>query len=86
VKISLGQQLEEVDREIAMRKDVYEIAVSKGKMRRAVADYHMNRMKAVRATLAWLQENEATIKAGLRNDHDREASHTDAAPDAPRHS
>ena len=63
MKVSLDQQIEEVDRELALRRDVYEIAVSKGKMRRAVADYHMNRMKAVRATLVWLQENEPTIKA-----------------------
>jgi hypothetical protein len=64
-KISLAQQIEEVDRELALRKDVYEVAVSKAKMRRAVADYHMGRMVAVRNTLAWLQANEALIKQRL---------------------
>lgn len=62
---SLDQQIEEIDRELDLRKDVYETAVSRGKMRRSVADYHMNRMKAVRATLVWSRDNEAKIKARM---------------------
>ena len=65
MKIALHAQIEEVDRELRLRKDVYEIAISKGKMRRSVADHHLDRMKAVRATLVWLQDNEAMIKARL---------------------
>jgi hypothetical protein len=65
VKIALHSQIEEVGREIILRKDVYEIAISKGKMRRSVAEHHLERMKAVRATLVWLQDNEAMIKARL---------------------
>ena len=76
MKVSLDQQIEEVDRELALRRDVYEIAVSKGKMRRAVADYHMNRMKAVRATLdmrqavqdvntAWSARTVAPLRFGV---------------------
>jgi hypothetical protein len=86
-KITLNAQIGEVDRELRLRNDVYEIAISKGKMRRAVADLHLAHMRAVRATLVWLQENEALIKHRLGNDAtDRETSHDPAASDAPGHS
>ena len=60
--ISLAQQIEEIEREIKMRVGVYPRQVSSGKMRQSVADYHMERMKAVLRTLEWLRENEAEIK------------------------
>ena len=66
-KLSLGAQLEEVDRELEQRRRVYPRLVAKGEMRQSIADEHVRRMVAVRATLAWLQENEATIKERLRN-------------------
>lgn len=60
---SLGQQIEEVRREIAMRERVYPLMVAKHSIRQSEADYFMGRMRAVLATLLWLQKNEATIKA-----------------------
>jgi hypothetical protein len=63
--ISLAQQIEECEREIALRNGVYPRMVSSGKMRQSIADYHMARMKAVLATLEWLQKNEAAIKAKM---------------------
>lgn len=50
-KFSLQAQLEEVDRELALRKRVYPHQVSTGKMRQSIADFHMDRMEAVRLTL-----------------------------------
>ena len=64
-KISINAQIEEVDRELGLRKNVYAVEVARGKMRQSVADLHMDRMRAVRATLEWLQTNEALIKARL---------------------
>jgi hypothetical protein len=48
---SLAQQIEEVERELRLRRGVYEHQVMTGKMRKSVADYHMGRMQAVRETL-----------------------------------
>jgi len=64
-KISLHAQIEEVDRELGLRRNVYALEVARGKMRQSVADLHLERMRAVRATLEWLQANEALIKARL---------------------
>lgn len=64
-KISLNAQIEEVDRELALRKNFYAVEVAKGKMRQSVADMHFARMQAVRETLMWLQKNESLIKQRL---------------------
>ena len=61
-KISLNQQIEEVEHELSMRDRVYPNLISKGKLSRSKADYHVERMRAVRATLQWLADNEAAIK------------------------
>ncbi len=53
--ISLAQQIEEVERELGLRKGVYARAVASGKMRQSVADYHMQRLRAVLETLQRLQ-------------------------------
>jgi hypothetical protein len=52
---SLREQIEEVERELALRARVYPGQVRMGKMRQSIADYHMNRMRAVRDTLMQLQ-------------------------------
>ena len=65
MKISIAQQIEEVVREIALRNKVYPRMVATSKMRQSVADYHIERIAAVRQTLEWLQENEEKIKAAL---------------------
>lgn len=48
---SLEQQIEEVEREIKLRREVYPRQVFKGNMRQSVADYHLARMEAVLVTL-----------------------------------
>jgi hypothetical protein len=53
--VSLREQIEEVDRELVLRARVYPGQVATGKMRQSVADYHMNRMLAVRETLTDLR-------------------------------
>ena len=75
MKISIAQQIEEVDRELALRKRVYPVEVSRGRMRKSIADYHVARLEAVRNTLAWLQANEAKIEGALGN----EANKTDVS-------
>ncbi|MDO8837997.1 MAG: hypothetical protein Q7V31_03650 [Parvibaculum sp.] len=52
---SIAQQIEEVEREIELRKRVYErIAASKPR-EKSTLEYHMARMQAVLATLRKLQ-------------------------------
>jgi hypothetical protein len=51
MKISLRAQLEEVERELKLRQRVYSHQVSVGKMRMSVAEYHMERLRAVKRTL-----------------------------------
>ncbi|WP_417423548.1 hypothetical protein [Hoeflea sp.] len=63
MKISLIGQLAEVDREIAMRQQVYPRQVQQGKMRQAEAELLIERMQAVRASLAFLKANEDDIRA-----------------------
>jgi len=55
-KFSLSQQLEEVERELALRSRVYPRMVSKGQMRNTEAEYHMQRMESVAETLRGLVE------------------------------
>jgi hypothetical protein len=59
--ISLNQQIEEVEREIALRERVYPRQISSGKMRQSVADYHIARMRAVLLTLQWAQKNSSMV-------------------------
>lgn len=49
--ITIGQQIEEVARELAMRKRVYPAMIQKGKLREDYAELHMRRMLAVLETL-----------------------------------
>lgn len=65
MKISLAGQIAEVDRELEQRRVVYARLVSTRKMRESVAEFQIEQMRAVRATLAWLQENESLIKQRL---------------------
>ena len=59
MKISLQQQIDAVGRELAQRK------LSRGKMSRAEAEYHVERLEAALASLQWLQLNEPRIKEAL---------------------
>lgn len=62
-RISIVSQIAEIDREIAMREQVYPRQISDGKMKKEMADMLMDRIHAVRATLMFCQENEADIRA-----------------------
>lgn len=66
MKISLTSQIQEVEREIAQRRDVYPRMVAARQIKQSLADYQMHRIEAVLATLKWLQANEAAIKAALK--------------------
>jgi hypothetical protein len=60
--VSLSQQIEEVERELAMRRGVYAKFVGR---QRAHAEYYMQRMQAVLETLRWLQNHEELIRKAV---------------------
>jgi hypothetical protein len=66
-KISLSQQIEEIDWELQRRSTEFPRLVSKGKLRQSEADYQTARLRAVRATLEWLIENEGFVKWAIAN-------------------
>jgi hypothetical protein len=61
-RISLAQQIEELERERSLRVGVYRRAVSGGSMRLSVAEFHQERLAAAIETLRWLQANEADVR------------------------
>ena len=61
-KISLSQQIDEIDRELKQRAKVYPRLAATAKLQGSVAEYQVARLKAARDTLAWLAENERAIK------------------------
>jgi hypothetical protein len=61
-RFNINQQIEELDREIRMRNDVYPRWVRTGKMKQSFADYCIARIAAARATLVWIAENENEIR------------------------
>lgn len=63
MKLSIHAQIEEVQREIELRRKVYPHQVATGKMRESVAALHIQRMEAVLTTLQWLRDNEAAIRS-----------------------
>lgn len=63
MKVSLSAQIAEVDRELAARKEVYARLVATRKLRQSHADFQMEHMRAVRATLLWLSDNEQSDQA-----------------------
>jgi predicted DNA-binding helix-hairpin-helix protein len=71
MKVSLNQQIEELAEELDMRISVYGRMVSSGKMRQAVADYKMERMRAALNTLRWLREAEVWGYVPSLHDDDR---------------
>lgn len=56
-KISINQQIEEVERELAMRAKVYPNMVSRRKLRQSEADFYIQRLQAAKASLEWLRDN-----------------------------
>lgn len=65
MKVSINAQIEEIDREITLRRQVYPRLVRKREMRESVGDMHIERMEAARTTLQWLRDNEADIRAHI---------------------
>lgn len=63
-RYSLATQIAEVERELAMRRQVYPGLVNSRAKRQAEADMQIAIMEGVLATLRWLQKNEDLIKAG----------------------
>lgn len=62
MSISLTGQIAEVERELALRREVYRRQTDAGKMKQSLADLLMERMEAVLKTLLWLQKHEAAIR------------------------
>jgi len=65
MRISLASQIAEIDRELAIRREVYPRQVASRAMRQGIADLQIIHLQAVRDTLVWLQSNEPTIKQRL---------------------
>lgn len=65
-RISLGQQIEELDYELDQRSSVYPGLARTGKRRQSELDYHVARLEAARATLAWLSAHEVEIRAFMQ--------------------
>jgi hypothetical protein len=63
--MTLAEQVSEVEREIALRKNVYPGFVARKNMKQADADLHLERMIAVLRTLRWLQTNEDEVRAAI---------------------
>jgi len=55
-KYSLGQLIDEVDYELGMRAAVYPSQVQRKRMRQSEAEYHIDRMRAIRSLLERLQD------------------------------
>jgi hypothetical protein len=66
-KISLSQQIEEIDQELNRRESEYPRLVAREKLRQSEADYQTERLQAVRSTLEWLQGNEDFVKWAIAN-------------------
>ena len=49
--LSVAAQIKSVEREIAIRREVYPHRVASGKMKQATADYEISAMRAVLQTL-----------------------------------
>lgn len=62
-KISIEQQISEIQREIGLRKNVYPGLVARGRMRQGEADEHMARIEAALTTLQWIRDNRAWVLA-----------------------
>jgi hypothetical protein len=56
-KISIIGQIQEIDRETALRERVYPREVAAGRMKQGEADMLMERIRAVRETLVFCQNN-----------------------------
>lgn len=65
-KVSIIGQIGEVEREISMRERVYPHQVATGKMKEAEAALLIDRMRAVRDTLLFVQRHEQAFREYYR--------------------
>lgn len=65
MKVSIGSQIDEVKRELEERERVYSRLIASRKLRPSVAEYQMDRMRSVLATLEWIRDNETDIRAAV---------------------
>ena len=62
-KFTLAAQISEIDFELSMRARVYPHRVARGLLRQGEADMHVAILENVRATLVFMRDNEAAIRA-----------------------
>lgn len=72
---SIGAQIQEVERELALRERVYGREANQKKQ--SENEEHMLRMRCVLGTLRWLQANEAKIKEALAPKVEPGTNHTE---------
>lgn len=63
--IPLDDQIAEVAREVAMRRNVYRKWVASGKMKQVDSDKQIERMEGALKTLEWLRKNKVDVMTGL---------------------
>ena len=62
-KVSIGQQIEEMQSTIRTTRRLGDGWVKKGELRRPELDLHLLRQDAIWRTLRWFQDNEVEIRA-----------------------
>jgi hypothetical protein len=65
-KTVLGEQIAEIERELALRRAVYPKWVQAGKLNQALADRQVACMEGALRTLRWLEKHEIRIKQMLK--------------------
>lgn len=75
-RISIDQQIEELETELKIRADVFPRLVRTHKMRQSVADFRNERLNAAITSLKWLKENRPIIVEWVKS---RPAKAKDAA-------
>src|SRR5579863_1305956 len=76
---SIGQQIEEVEREIALREDVYKRKYTGRDKSRG--EFHLARMRAVLKTLKWLRDNETDVRGYVIAKVEARKAKREACPD-----
>lgn len=66
MKVSIDQQISEVQREIALRRNVYPKMIAAGKLRDGEARECQRRLAAVLDTLIWVRDHQAMIRKAVK--------------------
>jgi hypothetical protein len=64
-RIPLAEQIAELRREAALRKNVYPTFIARGRLSDEEAADHQAKLSAAITTLEWLLRNEAAVKVAL---------------------